>query len=86
MKNLQDDNQFSVSLNGIELTEKQRKRIDSGIKEVVMREIANIDKQGDFILNSNLRDSPLFGKYELPQHTMGIWIERFDNFRKRLLR
>ncbi|MDF1695281.1 MAG: hypothetical protein P1U56_05590, partial [Saprospiraceae bacterium] len=65
---------------------KKQKKIDSGIKEVVMREIANIDTQGDIIINSNLRKSPVIEKYKLPDHTMGIWIERFDNFRNRWLK
>lgn len=85
MKKSRSDNQFSVSLNGIDLSDAQRKKIDQGIKDVVMREIASIDNQGDFIINGNIGKSPLIEKFKLPPHTMGIWIEQFDDYRGRLI-
>ena len=86
MKNSYEENQFSISLNGIDLSEKQRQRIDQGVKEVVMRELAAIDHQGDYIINNNIGRSPFIDKYKLPPHTMGIWIERFDRYRDRLVK
>jgi hypothetical protein len=85
MKKVKNDNQFSVSLNGIELSDEQRRRIDKGIKDVVMREIASIDNQGDFIINANIAKSPLLEKFKLPPHTLGIWAEQFESYRDRLV-
>jgi len=85
MKKSSDDNQFSISLNGIDLSREQRERIDKGVKDVVMRELASIDHKGDFLINTNIGRSPLLDKYKLPPHTMGIWIEQFDRYRERLV-
>jgi hypothetical protein len=49
------DNQFLVALEGIDLTATQRKAIASGIRQVVMRELALIDTKGDLALSSRAK-------------------------------
>lgn len=79
-----DDALFMVSLDGVNFSEDQINRINSGIKDVVMREIAQIDNKGDLIVNKRLDLNPRFKGWEWANRTMGIWIEDFDTYRKRL--
>ncbi|MBS7253705.1 hypothetical protein [Flavobacterium branchiicola] len=81
---LKNDALFTVSLDGISLTEEQIKNIDKGIKRVVMSEIAQIDHGGDLIVNKKLELNPRFKGFRVPI-LWGIWIESFDIFRKRLI-
>ncbi len=39
----QVENNFLVALEGIKLTDAQKKKINSGIQEVIMRELAQLD-------------------------------------------
>lgn len=84
MEKLKDDAFFAVSLDGISLSDAQIKRIDKGIKEVVMREIAQIDHGGDLVINSKLGLNPRFKGFRFPI-IFGFWIETYDIFRKRFL-
>jgi hypothetical protein len=79
---LKNDAFFTVSLDGINLTNEQINNIDKGIKRVVMSEIAQIDHGGDLIVNKKLELNPRFKGFKLPI-LLGIWIESFDIFRKR---
>ncbi|HMQ59825.1 MAG TPA: hypothetical protein PKE06_04105 [Flavilitoribacter sp.] len=78
-----DDAVFTVSLDGIGLSPDQVERIDKGIKETVMRELALIDNRGDLIINRKLEANPKFKGIRLPIW-VGIWIEDFDIFKRRL--
>lgn len=49
----QPENQFLVALDGLELSEKQKQSINSGIQEVVMRELAKMDSIGDYNIVKN---------------------------------
>ncbi|GAB2563237.1 hypothetical protein [Spirosoma areae] len=51
MKNL--DKTFVVSLEGLELSDEQVKRIEHGIRSVVLNELAKIDNKGDLLLQKN---------------------------------
>ena len=53
------DNQFLASLEGIDLTAEQSKRISSGIQEVVMRELAQIDAHSEFSVANRFRSDLL---------------------------
>lgn len=79
-----EDAFFTVSLDGIKLTEQQVRNIDRGIKEVVAREIAQIDHQGDLVINQKLNLHPRFSGIRWPIW-FGIWIETLDVYRKRFL-
>jgi hypothetical protein len=83
MEKLKDDAFFAVSLDGIHLTEDQSRRIDKGIKEVVMREIAQIDHGGDLVVNKKLEANPRFNGLKFPI-IFGFWIETLEVFRKRM--
>ena len=74
-KNIKEDAHFVVSLDGLKLSKAQKERIDNGIKELVMKEIAAIDTKGDLVINQKLGLNP-----KLPRNIewFGIWIENFN--------
>ncbi|KFF10337.1 hypothetical protein [Flavobacterium hydatis] len=78
---LQNNAFFTVSLDGIKLTKEQINNIDKGIKRVVMSEIAQIDHEGDLIVNRKLELNPRLKGLKLPI-LLGIWMEPFNNLRK----
>ncbi|MBA6315158.1 hypothetical protein [Cellulophaga baltica] len=83
MKDLQDDVVFTASLDGIKLSTDQIKRIDDGIKNVIMTELAQIDHGGDIVINKKITLNPkLKGFNDLFKY--GIWLEDFDRFRSRI--
>ncbi|MBO0590589.1 hypothetical protein I2486_04140 [Cellulophaga sp. E16_2] len=83
MKDLQDDVIFTASLDGIKLSTDQIKRIDNGIKNVIMTELAQIDHGGDIVINKKIALNPkLKGFNDLFKY--GIWLEDFDRFRSRI--
>ena len=79
-----EDAVFTVSLDGIKLSDEQIKRIDLGIKEVVMREIAQIDHGGDLVINRRLELNPFFKGYKWPIW-FGLWLQPWDIYRQRLM-
>jgi len=74
---------FIAALDGVELSKEQIQNINAGIQEVVMRELAGIDRKGDFVIAERVTKNPRF--LELPHHTMGIWVENLGIFRNRQL-
>lgn len=78
------DEVFAVSLDGIVLSAEQEARIESGIKEVVMRELAKIDLKGDFVINRKLELKPRFKDFFDGGRTRGLWIEDIERFKKRM--
>lgn len=61
----QIENNFLVALDGVKLSEAQKMKINSGIQEVVMRELANIDhtemvikKQISLDVSADIRNIP----------------------------
>ncbi|NMM49825.1 hypothetical protein [Marinigracilibium pacificum] len=74
---------FIAALDGVELSDEQIEKINSGIQQVVMGELAKIDKKGDLIITGRIVKNPKFGDF--PIHTRGIWIEDFDLFRNRAI-
>lgn len=63
MKNL--ENNFMIALNGVKLTDEQKKKINSGIQEIVMKELAQLDhtemivkKEKGIELTSLIKDRP----------------------------
>ncbi len=50
--------QFMASLEGIALSPEQTKRISSGIQEVVMRELAQVDQQAEFSVSKRFTPDP----------------------------
>lgn len=74
---------FIADLNGIELTPEQRAEIDRGVKQAVMRTLAQIDQRGDLVINRAVAKNPKF--LEFGPEILGIWIDDFDiNIRRRL--
>ena len=46
---------FVAALEGVELTREQHERISSGIQEVVMKELATIDLNGDLAITKRFK-------------------------------
>ncbi len=84
MKEYRDDAVFTASLDGIKLSKEQIERIDNGIKNVVLAELAEIDHEGDVVMNRKLDLNPKFDKIDWGGRTHGIWIEDFDRYRGRI--
>ena len=77
MENSKNDQLFLVSFDDIPLSEEQMRSIDKGIKEVVMRELAQIDNQGDLIINNKLAGNPRLKELNEKlkgSRTLGIWV------------
>ena len=55
----QSENQFVVSLEGIKLSNEQKQRINKGLKEVVMKELGNMDLANDVVLKKNNINLPI---------------------------
>jgi hypothetical protein len=77
-----DKNEFNfvASLEGVELSKEQIARINTGIKEVVIKEIARIDFKGDVVINERFKGHDVFEKLPILE---GIWVE---NFRRSTIR
>ncbi len=54
----QVNNNFLVALNGIKMTEIQKAKINSGIQEVVMRELAQMD-HSEITVKTKKIDTPI---------------------------
>ena len=83
MSKYQENAMFTASLDGVKLSPEQIKRIDKGIKDVIMTELATIDHGGNLMINSRLDQNPRFRKIIWDGRTMGIWIEDYDKFLER---
>jgi Fe-S cluster assembly iron-binding protein IscA len=68
----QTNNNFLVSLNGLKITDAQKIKINSGIQEVVMRELAQIDHT-DITVKTKKVDAPISLK-DFP-FIWGIWVD-----------
>jgi hypothetical protein len=68
----QTNNNFLVSLNGLKITDAQKIKINSGIQEVVMRELAQIDHT-DITVKTKKVDIPTSLK-DFP-FIWGIWVD-----------
>lgn len=55
----QTENQFVVSLEGIKLSNEQKQRINKGLKEVVMKELGNMDLVNDVVLKKSKPNVPI---------------------------
>lgn len=55
MKNEEKSTQFLAALEGVQLTKEQHARISTGIAQVVMKELASIDNNGDMALSRRIR-------------------------------
>ena len=51
---IETKNQFIIALEGIELSSAQKAKINSGMQEAIMKEIANIDFKKDLVLKNQL--------------------------------
>ncbi len=61
----QIENNFVVALSGVKLTEAQKQKINSGIQEVVMRELAQIDHT-EMVVKKSKPDTPLISLKNMP--------------------
>ncbi len=82
-KKLKDDAHFVVSLDGLNLSDEKIEKINRGIRDVVLKEIASIDTKGDLVMNKRLDLNPKTVGFKFPI-LWGIWLEdfgrRFERF------
>jgi len=67
---------FIASLENLDLTKKQKEKISSGIKELILEELAEIDFNGDAHIKDNFWSHSIFDKFPIDS-TLGVWID-FD--------
>ena len=53
--------EFSAKLQGIKLNDEAKTRISSGIQEIVLKELARMDNQGDLMVKNLIRLRPTNG-------------------------
>ena len=70
MKN-EANNQFLIALDGLELSEKQRTNIQTGIQSVVMSELAKMDNFEEYSVGRKKFDAKTV--IRRPDFTNGIW-------------
>lgn len=51
--------EFQVKLEGIKLSKDAQKRIQTGIQELVIRELADFDAKGDLLLKRPIKLGPI---------------------------
>ena len=78
-----DENLFTISLDGIKLSDDQKNEINKAIKSAVLAELARLDNSKDLIINHNLDHYP-WPTGPRPPFPWGIWVESFDRYRERL--
>ena len=66
-------NYFVGTLEGVDLTSKQKDKISSELRELLMKELAQLDHKGDIYIRQNFKKHPLFDF----DTTFGVWID-FD--------
>ncbi len=66
-------NYFVGTLEGVDLTDKQKEKISTELRELILKELAQIDNKGDIYIRQNFRKHPLFDF----DTTLGVWID-FD--------
>ncbi|GLU51676.1 hypothetical protein [Dyadobacter frigoris] len=73
------ENQFLVSLEGLHLSEDQKKRINEGIQEIVMKELAHMDALKEYGVGKKKGPFDFGG---LHPFIWGIW---WDDARNRII-
>lgn len=73
------ENQFLVSLEGLHLSEDQKKRINAGIQEIVMKELAHMDALKEYGVGKKKGPFDVGG---LNPFIWGIW---WDDVRNRII-
>ena len=51
--------EFKVQLEGIKLSKEATARIDSGIQQLLLQELATIDQKGDLVLDRRIKIGPM---------------------------
>jgi hypothetical protein len=66
-------NYFVGTLEGVDLSDKQKEKISNELRELLLKELAQIDNKGDIHIRQNFNKHPLFDF----NSTFGVWID-FD--------
>jgi len=78
MKNT--ETQFVVSLEGLELSKEQKKRIEKGIQDLVLQEIANIDHDVNMKVSKRFTAHPTWEDLWKKGQLAGFWIKGYPDF------
>lgn len=79
-KKSDEESIFLVSLEGLDLSKDQKKRIEEGIKNLVLKEIAGIDFEGDIKISRRFTGKPGWEDLWKRGQLAGFWIGGFPNF------
>lgn len=71
---------FLVSLEGLDLSAEQKKRIEDGIKNLVLKEIASLDLGGDIKISRRFSGHPSWEDLWKMGQLAGFWVEGVPNF------
>lgn len=71
---------FLVSLEGLDLSKDQKKRIEEGIRNLVLKEIAGLDFEGDIKISRRFAGKPTWEELWKMGQLAGFWIGGFPNF------
>ncbi len=77
------NNQFLIALDGLELSEKQKANIQTGIQSVVMSELAKMDNLESYSVGKKKFDAQMAIRH--PELINGIWwdgLKKSINFSK----
>lgn len=75
----QEENKFLVNLDGIHLSEEQKLRINSGIQEIVMRELAQMDNLKDYGISKKKEPIDIHDLHPF------IWGIKWDGARNKII-
>ena len=71
---------FVVSLEGLDLSKEQKKRIEQGIHDLVFKELASIDHDVDFKIGKKFAGRRNWEELWKTGQLAGFWVEGFPNF------
>ena len=71
---------FLVSLEGLNLTKDQEKRIEKGIGEIILKEIAMLDNKTDVAITQKFSLHPTWKELWERGQVAGFWIKGYPDF------
>lgn len=79
-KTKKNDKTFVVALDGINLDKNQIQRIETGIKDLILKEVAQIDNHGDLLMSNKFAGNPTWEKLWKLGQLAGFWIRGHAEF------
>ncbi|HEA29017.1 MAG TPA: hypothetical protein ENH91_03325 [Leeuwenhoekiella sp.] len=71
---------FLVSFEGLNLSKEHEKRIEQGIRDLVMKEIATLDNDKDVAISKRFTNNPTWKDLWDRGQLAGFWIKGYPEF------